>query len=189
MAAAYTLLIAFCWLLFVAYWLVSAVGVKKTFQRSWWQGAYLRLAVIAAVLVLLHMPVVASLFAHVRLTTANPVSSSIGVFLCAAGIAFAIWARRHLGRNWGMPMAIKEEAEFVTSGPYAYVRHPIYAGMLIAMLGSVLVEGVMWLVPLVVFGVYFIYSAQSEERHMAQQFPEQYPAYAKHTKMFIPFIF
>jgi len=63
----------------------------------------------------------------------------VGVALCALGIGLAIWARTYLGRNWGMPMSRKENPELVTSGPYAYVRHPIYTGLLIAMLGSVTV--------------------------------------------------
>jgi hypothetical protein len=51
-----------------------------------------------------------------------------GVALCVLGFGLAISARWHLGRNWGMPMSRKEQPELVTSGPYAYIRHPIYIG-------------------------------------------------------------
>jgi protein-S-isoprenylcysteine O-methyltransferase Ste14 len=47
----------------------------------------------------------------------------------------AVWARLHVGRNWGMPMTQRAEPELVTSGPYRFVRHPIYSGLLTAMLG------------------------------------------------------
>src|SRR5258708_3671779 len=58
-----------------------------------------------------------------------------GVALCVLGFGLAINARWHLGRNWGMPMSRKEQPELVTSGPYAHLRHPIYTGLILAMLG------------------------------------------------------
>jgi protein-S-isoprenylcysteine O-methyltransferase Ste14 len=67
-------------------------------------------------------------------------------------------------------------------------RHPIYGGMLFAMLGTSLVERKMWSVAFITFGVYCVYCTIKEERLMAQQFPEQYPEYKKRTKMFIPFV-
>ena len=104
------------------------------------------------------------------------------------GITLAIWARRHLGRNWGMPMSLKEEPELVTSGPYKYIRNPIYSGMLLALLGTGLVLGLPWLVAFVACSIYFIYSSKVEEKIMAEQFPQTYPEYKKRTKMLIPFV-
>jgi protein-S-isoprenylcysteine O-methyltransferase Ste14 len=127
-------------------------------------------------------------FAGIERAIWSPALASIGIALAALGIGFAIWARVYLGRNWGMPMSLKEDAELITSGPYAYVRHPIYGGLLVAMLGSALVS-VWWIVAWVLFIVYFIWSAKTEEGIMAEQFPQAYSAYMKRTKMFIPFIF
>jgi protein-S-isoprenylcysteine O-methyltransferase Ste14 len=87
-----------------------------------------------------------------------------------------------------MPMSRKENPELVTSGPYAYVRHPIYTGMLIAMLGSAIGESAFWLIPLILFGLYFVHSARIEEKLMIEQFPEQYSRYMQRTKMLFPFI-
>ena len=64
----------------------------------------------------------------------------IGTLVFACGIGLAVWARLHLGRNWGMPMTQRAEPELVTSGPYRFVRHPIYSGLLAAMLGTALVD-------------------------------------------------
>ncbi len=111
-----------------------------------------------------------------------------GAALCVLGMAFAIWARIYLGRNWGMPMSRKEDPYLVTGGPYAYVRHPIYGGLLIAMLGSSIGGMIVWSIPLLLCVVYFVYSARTEEKLMREQFPEQYPAYMKRTKMFVPFV-
>jgi protein-S-isoprenylcysteine O-methyltransferase Ste14 len=60
--------------------------------------------------------------------------------------------------------------------------------MLIGMLGSAIVDGVFWSILLVVFAVYFVYSARCEEKLMIEQFPQQYPAYMKRTKMLVPFL-
>ncbi len=112
----------------------------------------------------------------------------IGVVLFAAGLGLAVWARIYLGRNWGMPMTRKDEPELVTSGPYRFVRHPIYSGLLLGILGSALATSVYWLIGLVVVGAYFIYSAKVEEGLMTENFPAQYPGYKAKTKMLIPFV-
>jgi protein-S-isoprenylcysteine O-methyltransferase Ste14 len=112
-----------------------------------------------------------------------------GVALCLLGIGLAIDARRHLGRNWGMPMSRKEQPELVTSGPYALIRHPIYTGLILAMLGSVVGVNVFWALLLVPVGAYFIYSARREETVMLQLFPQQYAAYITRTGMLAPCLF
>ena len=109
-----------------------------------------------------------------------------GVALCLFGFSLAINARRHLGRNWGLPMSRKEQPELVTTGPYALIRHPIYTGLILAMLGSAIGVNVFWALLLVPVGAYFIYSARREETVMLQLFPEQYAAYMARTGMFAP---
>jgi len=95
----------------------------------------------------------------------------------------------HLGRNWGMPMSQKQDPELVTSGPYHYIRHPIYSGILLAMLGTAIALSIYWLLIFAVSAVYFIYSAGVEEQLMLRQFPKVYQLYKSKTKMLIPFIF
>ncbi|MDE2061371.1 MAG: isoprenylcysteine carboxylmethyltransferase family protein [Bradyrhizobium sp.] len=112
----------------------------------------------------------------------------VGVLLCSAGAALMVFARIHLGRNWGMPASRKENPELVTSGPYAYVRHPIYAGIMLAMLGTTIGVSPYWAVPLVLFGGYFVYAAPQEEHIMTEQFPEQYSAYKRRTWMLAPYV-
>jgi protein-S-isoprenylcysteine O-methyltransferase Ste14 len=87
-----------------------------------------------------------------------------------------------------MPRAIKENPELVTSGPYRYVRHPIYTGVLLALLGSTLVAGPWWLIVFVIACIYFFYSAKQEEKRMLAAFPDTYPAYMQRTKMLVPFV-
>lgn len=183
------LIIAF-WLIFLIYWTVTAASAKKTMNASqWWRGWALRMFLIIVVVLAFHTQLTQWSATLQTMEETNPLVDGIGGFLCGAGIAFAIWARYHLGRNWGMPMTRKKEPELVTSGPYAYVRHPIYTGVLTAILGSALVSGAWWLVIFLTASVYFIYSATMEEKYLMQIFPTQYPPYKKKTKMLIPFVF
>ena len=108
--------------------------------------------------------------------------------LVVLGIGLAIYARVYLGRNWGMPMSRKEDPELVTNGPYAEVRHPIYSGIILAMLGSAIGDNVYWTLPLVLSVPYFIYSARREEELMLAQFAERYRDYMRRTKMIVPFV-
>jgi protein-S-isoprenylcysteine O-methyltransferase Ste14 len=119
----------------------------------------------------------------------TPSTDGIGIACTAVGIAFAFWARFYLGRNWGMPMSVQENAELVTTGPYAYVRNPIYSGMLLAMLGTAIVIGLAWLSLFLVSAFYFVYSVTQEEKLLIAQFPSTFPAYRARTKMLVPFLF
>ena len=82
----------------------------------------------------------------------SPILGAIGALVFVSGIAVAIWARVHLGRNWGMPMTQKAEPELVTSGPYRFVRHPIYSGLLLALVGTALATNLLGLIIAAVLG-------------------------------------
>jgi protein-S-isoprenylcysteine O-methyltransferase Ste14 len=119
----------------------------------------------------------------------DPWRAGLGLMLFALGLGVAIWARLHIGRNWGTPMTQKDEPELVTSGPYHVVRHPIYSGILVAGVGTAVALSWRWLTAVALAGVYFLYSATVEERYMTEQFPDSYPAYKRSTKMLVPFVF
>ena len=118
----------------------------------------------------------------------DPWRAGIGLALFALGLGFAIWARTHIGRNWGTPMTQKDEPELVTSGPYHLVRHPIYSGILAAGIGTAVALSWLWLTAVALAGVYFLYSAMVEERYLTDRFPDTYPVYRRSTKMLVPFI-
>ena len=188
----YRIALATLWLIFIAVWVVAAFAAKKSVggARWWWRAVGFRLAIIVVVLLLLRIPNLDNAVRHSRehMLNADPRFALAGLAICALGFALAIWARVYLGSNWGLPMSRKERPELVTTGPYAYVRHPIYSGLLLALLGSALSESYVWLLPFVIAGTYFIYSARAEERLMAQTFPDRYPAYRRRTKMLVPFL-
>lgn len=182
------------WAVFVLSWVILAQFNKKASRAPWRGSLGLRLFVLAGVLALIisRRRGVGGFFASVgRAHGLHPgiAGQWVGVGLCLAGFGFAFWARVHLGRNWGMPMSLRQGHELVTSGPYAYVRHPIYSGIMLAMMGTALAVNIVWLILLPAYFAYFIFSARTQEKMMLAQFPDTYPAYRHRTKMLIPLVF
>jgi protein-S-isoprenylcysteine O-methyltransferase Ste14 len=172
------------WIAFWFYWLVAAMTAKATQSRSM-SSLGIRLAIFLLIL----GSVRSGLFKGQSVTIHNPWLQRVGLAVLLLGLALAVWARIYLGRNWGTPMSQRVEPELVTTGPYHYLRHPIYSGILLGGIGTTMAISLYWLVAVVLFGAYFIYAATVEERMMAQLFPDAYPAYQRATKMLIPFIF
>jgi protein-S-isoprenylcysteine O-methyltransferase Ste14 len=170
------------WVVFWIYWLVASIGVKAG-QTRWTRFAGIRVGIILVVLLLLRVRAVKG-----HTVTSNPWLQGIGLALFFLGLALAIWARVYLGRNWGMPMSQKVDPELVTTGPYHSIRHPIYSGIILAMIGTSIAVSLYWLAAVILLGAYFLYSAVVEERSMARLFPGSYPEYKRSTKMLIPFI-
>jgi protein-S-isoprenylcysteine O-methyltransferase Ste14 len=175
--------VAVMWAGFWVYWLIAAFSMKR--GRVPWSR---ELAIRALIVVVVFLLVRTRALRDYGLNT-DPWRAALGLVLLVLGLGFAIWARVHIGRNWGTPMTQKEAPELVTSGPYGLVRHPIYAGILIAGLGTAVALSWSWLIAVVLAGIYFVYSATVEERYMTDQFPDTYPAYKRSTKMLVPFVF
>lgn len=109
--------------------------------------------------------------------------------MALCGLVLALWARKTLGGNWSSRVVIKEGHELVQRGPYAYVRHPIYSGLLLMILALVINNGRLALVmafAIIVFGLYF--KARQEEKLLTEHFPEAYPKYKAKVKALIPFV-
>jgi protein-S-isoprenylcysteine O-methyltransferase Ste14 len=171
------------WAAFWLYWLVAAFSMKRG-RVPWSRELGIRALIVVVVVILVR----SGAFRHRGLNN-DPWLAGLGLVLFALGLGFAIWARIHLGRNWGTPMTQKDEPELVTSGPYRLVRHPIYSGILIAGIGTAVALNWTWLTAVILAGIYFGYSATVEERYMTEQFPDTYPTYKRSTKMLVPFVF
>jgi protein-S-isoprenylcysteine O-methyltransferase Ste14 len=171
------------WIIFWAYWLVMAVTAKAGRSR-WTQSAGVRVGIILVVLLLIRLRV----FKGHGAATGNPWLLGTGLAVFVLGLALAVWARVYLGRNWGMPMSQKAHPELVTTGPYGRIRHPIYSGIILAMVGTAIAVSPYWLIAVVILGAYFLISAVVEERTMAKLFPAAYPPYKRATKMLVPYI-
>jgi protein-S-isoprenylcysteine O-methyltransferase Ste14 len=170
------------WAVFWIYWLISAVGVKEGSRRS------RPIRPVGLLIVLLGGVTIRALKGSNGLAVDSPTLEAVGVILLVLGLGLAVWARVHLGRNWGMPMTEKAEPELITSGPYRFVRHPIYSGLLLGLLGTALATNLYWFIAFGAALAYFAYSASVEERLLTASFPRAYPTYRAHTKMLIPFV-
>jgi protein-S-isoprenylcysteine O-methyltransferase Ste14 len=170
------------WLAFWIYWLAASADIKAGSTR-WGRFAGVRVGLILVGLLLLRLRL---LNGHAGVT--SPSLWGVGLAVFVLGLALAVWARVYIGRNWGMPMSKKDEPELVTTGPYRTIRHPIYSGIILGMIGTAIAVSWFWVIAVVVMGAYFIYSAVHEERYMTEQFPATYPDYKRSTKMLVPFI-
>jgi protein-S-isoprenylcysteine O-methyltransferase Ste14 len=168
------------WVIFGVYWLASAVGVKEG------RGSRRRIPLNG--LTAVSVVVLVRVFRGGGLAVHSPVLGAVGAVVFAGGIALAVYSRVQLGRNWGMPMTQKAEPELVTSGPYRFVRHPIYSGLLVALLGTALVTNLVGLIIVAILGAYFYYCAFVEEKNLTATFPTSYPVYQTSTKMLIPYV-
>ena len=182
------------WLVFWIGWLVAAAqtrsarnpgaGTGGTFGGGPGRGVLIRLVLGPIVYGLIRGGVLRN-----RADVHSAWLQGLGLALFAAGLGLAVWARLYIGNNWGTPMSQKADPELVTSGPYARIRHPIYSGIILAMIGSALALNVYWLIAVAIPAAYFIFSATREERYLAGRFPDSYPQYKRSTKMLIPFLF
>lgn len=173
------LVIGIVWAVFWVYWLAVAVRAKQSLPRR--RRVPLGGLSVVAIVVLIRVLGRGSLAVH------SPAIGAVGAALLACGLALAIWARVYLGSNWGMPMTQRAEPELVTSGPYRFVRHPIYSGLRLGMVGTALATSLAGLAVVVLLGAFFYFSASVEERNLTATFPTAYPEYQRRTKMLIPF--
>ncbi len=172
------------WVVFWLVWLAAALTAKRAAQSRIRQFVGLRVALFVILILVIRSRAFKGHHAIVN----NPILQGIGLGLFLAGLGLALWARVYLGRNWGTPMSEKVDAELVTTGPYRYIRNPIYSGLILAAIGTAVAVSLFWLVAVVFMGAYFIYSATVEEHTMERLFPNDYPAYKRSTKMLIPFV-
>ena len=189
----YTDIVLVCWGVFVVYWTISSFGVKKDKVKtgSVWLGILFRLGIAILIIFFVRLPLLQNFLqwkAYLFILD-NSILNGIGAILCILGIGLAIWARSNIGKNWSGSPAIKEEHALVVSGPYQWIRHPIYTGMLLAMLGSMLDIGIVMLMVFTVFLIIVLNRIQIEERFMLQTFNGEYKNYMEHTKAIIPYIF
>jgi len=175
------------WILFGLYWLVSALKRKKTKQReTWGQRLVYVLPLVGASWLLMRQEAHYGWLSE-RFVPPGTVTEWAGVFLTAAGVAVALWARWHLGTNWSGTVTLKEGHELIRTGPYRTMRHPIYTGILLALLGSAVVAGeVRGLVAVAIAWLSFYSKARREEAFLAQEFGERFDHHSQETGMFLP---
>jgi protein-S-isoprenylcysteine O-methyltransferase Ste14 len=194
------LLIIACWVIFMGVILVGTLRSKRVAERQpLLNGLYYGIPLLLAVFLLFKglssqtapgigfkQPIYPL---YVPVLPATPSVMIIGLLLTIAGLLIALWARVVLGTNWSGTVTFKEEHELVERGPYAYVRHPLYSGLILMFLGTVIAAGTVGALagfPFFVIGCWI--KLKQEEAMMTKHFGDVYLSYKTRVKALIPHV-
>jgi len=181
--------IAGLWVAWIVYWWVSSRNVKTTVRH---ESVPSRLAHVIPLAIGAWMIGASRMPGGVLTGRLLPASVWIffaGVIIVAAGLGFTVWARIHLGRNWSGTVTLKEGHELIVTGPYRFVRHPIYSGLLLAFVGSAIARGEWRGVAAVALAFAALWGKlKLEERWLGEAFGEAYARYRAEVAALIPFV-
>lgn len=185
----YRYLFPVMWLSWISYWLAAAGNVKATAWREPLVSRLLHIVPLTLAAVLL-FPARAPIPAlGERFLSVGTWPFWLGAVLTLAGLLFTVWARVHLGTNWSATITVRQDHKLVTNGPYRFVRHPIYSGLLVAFVGSALARAE-WRGVLAAFLVFCALwrKLRIEEQRMREQFGSAYEEYASRVVALIPYV-
>jgi protein-S-isoprenylcysteine O-methyltransferase Ste14 len=185
-----SLVVPLCWIIFILDWSVSSLFVKKSLTKRgpWW--IIWRVVIALFVILFVHYNRSGAL-SFFRFSFQSFFSFLIpGSVLTLIGLFGAVWARFHLGRNWSGYVTYKEDQTLITTGPYRFVRHPIYTSMILMFIGTILYYGSLFVsIFLIILTIDFVLRTKKEEEIMTRLFGEKYTDYMKRTKRLIPLIY
>ena len=175
------------WIFFCLYWFVASFNVNKMRKR---EPAGQRLAFLLIFIGICYLTKVAGArlgISNRRFVPLQPWIEWLGIALTGAGIAFAIWARNHIGKYWSASISLREGHELIRSGPYARIRHPIYSGMLLALAGTTLWLGRYGALIVLGFGlVAVVVKAKKEEALLQGEFGAAFDEHRRCTGFLLP---
>jgi len=178
------------WMGLVLVWIVSALRTKRTIQSQSSASQLLYTAILVVGVYLIFAKQSGILWLDRQLFLVTPPVALVGLVVVLMGVVFSIWARVILGGNWSNFVTVKENHTLVRKGPYRVVRHPIYSGILLGMIGSALQRSELRsFVGVMICGFSFWLKTRTEEHFMVQRFGEEYLQYCHEVKALAPFIF
>jgi protein-S-isoprenylcysteine O-methyltransferase Ste14 len=172
------------WAAWFIYWRVSARNTKPT-ERVESRASRLSYSVpLIAGVVLMNGPIAPT---ALRVLPAGLMPYTLGLVLCVLGLGFTVWARLHLGTNWSDAVSHKQGHELVCSGPYGWVRHPIYTGLLLAFASIAIARGdLKSFVGCTMMMLALLHKLRIEESWMAETFGDAYAEYRARVPALIP---
>jgi hypothetical protein len=124
-----------------------------------------------------------------RIWPSFPILYWIGLPVTVLGLCFSTWGRAELGANWSGTISVKVGHELVRSGPYRWIRHPMYGGALVAMIGTAVAFGTAHaLVGALIALVALAYKARIEEHWLKREFGDAWAAYVRSTWALLPWL-
>jgi protein-S-isoprenylcysteine O-methyltransferase Ste14 len=176
------------WLLFQVYWSASSRNSAPTKSSESRGSTVFHQVVINVAYLLLFWP--APGLKGWFLPPGFPHLVAIGTMIEAAFILLAVWARRHLGRNWSAAVRIGEGHELVRTGPYRLLRHPIYTAVLGMCVGTAIASSQYHaLLAVAMVLVAYIRKSWLEEHILGKTFGAEYDAYRRHTWALVPLVY
>jgi len=177
------------WIVGLAFWAAASIASKRTMRRQSTASELGQGAIAGAGFVVLFNSQINLGPLEWRLIPNASIPVYIGFAATVLGLGIMAWSRIVLGRNWSAAVTIKEDHELVGSGPYGIVRHPLYSGVLLAMLGTAVSFGKIrgFVAFLLTLGGWWLKS-RSEERFMLEQFGGRYRQYQRQVKALIPYL-
>jgi protein-S-isoprenylcysteine O-methyltransferase Ste14 len=177
------------WIAWTVYWFVAARDAKEDRRQESAASRASHIIPLAAAAALLWLPTLPGRFLCGRFLPDTSATYFTGLAVLALGLGFSVWARRILGRNWSGIVTVKQDHELVRSGPYRWVRHPIYTGLLLAFAGTAIARGEWRGVAAVLIVLAALWRKLTlEERWMIETFGDAYLRYRGEVRALIPFV-
>lgn len=175
------------WIVFIVYWIASAINTKRTQKRETFLARYgVMFIEIVGFVFLFERSAGVGVLGN-RILNRNHAVIALAILLTWAGIALAVWARRHLGQYWSGRITIKENHKLICTGPYSRLRHPIYTGLDLAAIGTALaIDRWRCLVGVCVIIAGFWIKAKREEAMLAAQFGPDFQEHRRRTGFLFP---
>jgi protein-S-isoprenylcysteine O-methyltransferase Ste14 len=183
-------LVGGAWTALAAYWLGEGVRAKRAETQESWSERLAHVLMMGAAFYLVAFYDARLGKLNWRFMAERRWVTDLGVTLTFAGVAFAMWARQHIGKYWSARVSIVSEHKLIRTGPYARLRHPIYTGILTALAGTALVVGqYRALVGLGISLLGFAMKAKKEEAYLAARFGREFGEHRRRTGFLLPKIF
>jgi protein-S-isoprenylcysteine O-methyltransferase Ste14 len=176
-------------IVFWLYWLISAIRTRSTYKRKQSNRFLLPVLPFLVLIGIFLSEEVSSDLMQLRVIPDGIAPGLLGIVITVIGLGFAVWARIHLGKNWSSGPGIKVDHTLIRTGPYQFVRNPIYTGILFGYAGTAIVIGELWAFCMVLFILAVILmKIQAEEKFLLDEFGEAYIQYRKEVKALIPYL-
>ena len=178
-----------CWAILIVVWFLAAFSAKPVKQRQDRRSRLITIVSLALALALLAGRLdFYQLGMHIL--PGSPELHLLGNGLAFLGLLICLWARACLGTNWSGAITLKENHELIERGPYRFVRHPMYTGLLLMFLGSALVAArLSAFIALPLCFLTLLGKIRQEETLLLANFPDTYPGYMTRTHALVPFLF
>jgi protein-S-isoprenylcysteine O-methyltransferase Ste14 len=184
----FLLTVGLAWVVFWIYWVISAWMTRSPLKRKQSQRSWILFLLFFSFL-LFYSSFSSPVFLVQRVISDSLVIGMSGMIITLMGLGFAVWARVHLGKYWSSMPAIRVDHKLIRTGPYRFVRHPIYTGVLVGVTGTAIIIGMpLGLIAFFLLLVVYLWKIREEEKYLQEEFGEEYARYKKEVPALIPFL-